>query len=121
MKNQLKKSLSFLMAVLMILSCWVWVAPEKASAAGTYSVSFDYYVENQATDGGHIDLYYHPWKADGSGIDTNQRVKYEGTETKSCFGEADGTYVTYDIPAVNGFPCEFYSKVNHHTLEKEIV
>lgn len=38
MKNQLKKSLSFVMAVLMILSCWVWVAPEKAEAAGAYTV-----------------------------------------------------------------------------------
>lgn len=121
MKNQLKKSLSLLMAVLMILSCWVWVAPEKASAAGTYSVSFDFYVENQATDGGHIYLYYHPWKADGSGIDTNQRVKYEGTETNSCFREENKTYVTYDIPAVDGFPCEFFVKVNHRAAQDEIV
>ncbi len=43
MKNQLKKSLSLVMAVLMVLSCWVWVAPTKAEAAGT-----QYYVEVRA-------------------------------------------------------------------------
>lgn len=32
MKNQFKKSISLVMAVLMVLSCWVWVAPTKASA-----------------------------------------------------------------------------------------
>ncbi len=32
-KLQAKKSLSLFLAVLMLLSCWVWVAPEKAEAA----------------------------------------------------------------------------------------
>ena len=40
MKKQFKKSLSLFLAVLMMLSCWVWVAPEKAEAAGE-----KYYVE----------------------------------------------------------------------------
>ncbi|MBQ3137362.1 MAG: InlB B-repeat-containing protein [Clostridia bacterium] len=34
MKKKIKKSLSLFMAVMMLLSCWVWVAPEKAAAAG---------------------------------------------------------------------------------------
>ena len=52
MKNQVKKSLSLLMAVLMILSCWVWVAPEKASAVAT-----PYYIKliSNVTDTGDED------------------------------------------------------------------
>lgn len=44
MKNQIKKSLSLFMAVLMVLSCWVWVAPQKAEAANTPEEGY-YYVE----------------------------------------------------------------------------
>lgn len=32
MKKQLRRQLSLMLAVLMMLSCWVWVAPEKAEA-----------------------------------------------------------------------------------------
>ena len=35
--NPLKKSLSVFLAVLMLLTSWVWVAPEKADAAATLS------------------------------------------------------------------------------------
>lgn len=40
MKKQLKKSLSLFLAVLMLMTCWVWVAPEKAEAGapGNYDV-----------------------------------------------------------------------------------
>ena len=51
MKNQFKKSLSLIMAVLMIMSCWVWVAPDKAKA-GTAT---QYYVKivSNVTDTGN--------------------------------------------------------------------
>lgn len=39
MKKQLRKGLSLFLAVMMLMSAWVWVAPEKAEAAsGTYHV-----------------------------------------------------------------------------------
>ena len=41
MKNQFKKSLSLIMAVFMLMSCWVWVAPTEAEAA---DVTTQYYV-----------------------------------------------------------------------------
>lgn len=55
MKNQFKKSLSLIMAVLMVLSCWVWVAPTKAEAAD-YRDSY-YYVKltTNVTDTGNED------------------------------------------------------------------
>ena len=53
MKKQFKKSLSLFLAVLMMLSCWVWVAPEKAKA-GTAT---PYYVKivSKVTDTGNED------------------------------------------------------------------
>lgn len=46
MKKQFKKGLSLMMAVLMVLSCWVWVAPTKAEAVdadgGDYYIEVDY-------------------------------------------------------------------------------
>ncbi len=45
MKNQIKKSLSLFLAVLMVLSCWVWVAPEKAEAIANVAEKTKYEVE----------------------------------------------------------------------------
>ncbi|MBO5937763.1 MAG: hypothetical protein J6Q79_09180, partial [Clostridia bacterium] len=44
MKTQIKKTLSLFLAVLMVLSCWVWVAPEKAEA-GNIELKTEYEVE----------------------------------------------------------------------------
>lgn len=44
MKTQLKKSLSLFLAVLMVLSCWVWIAPDEAEAVNTPEEGY-YYVE----------------------------------------------------------------------------
>lgn len=43
LKLQAKKSMSLFLAVLMLMSCWVWVAPEKAAAADQHDGY--YYVE----------------------------------------------------------------------------
>ncbi len=43
-KLQAKKSLSLLMAVIMLMTCWVWVAPEKAAAADSPEEGY-YFVE----------------------------------------------------------------------------
>lgn len=45
-KTQLKKSISLFMAVLMVLSCWVWVAPEaEAVNEETNAKNGQYYVQ----------------------------------------------------------------------------
>lgn len=53
MKKQLKKSLSLCLAVLMMLSCWVWVAPQKAEAAtsGYYPLTLVWDVSDQVNGG----------------------------------------------------------------------
>ena len=43
-KTYAKKSVSLFLAVLMVLSCWVWMAPEKAEA-GTIDIKDNYEVE----------------------------------------------------------------------------
>ena len=55
MKNQLKKSFSLFLAVLMLMSCWVWVAPEKAEAAApnNYTVELNFTVSD-ACNGGEV-------------------------------------------------------------------
>ena len=62
MKNLFKKSTSLFLAVLMVLSCWVWfVAPEKAEVeAGNitlkskYTVEVSWTISNRSHDGGDI-------------------------------------------------------------------
>ena len=68
MKNQFKKSLSLIMAVLMLMTCWVWVAPSKADAAlnVSYSVTVHFDVINTSENGGHIYIYYYPFNDDGT-------------------------------------------------------
>ncbi len=63
MKNKLKKSLSLIMTVLMVLSCWVWVAPTEAEAAdyrdGYYYVKIKTYVNDTGNeDSSNITLTY---------------------------------------------------------------
>ncbi|MDD6012885.1 MAG: hypothetical protein PUC33_08595, partial [Oscillospiraceae bacterium] len=54
MKKQLKKGLSLFLTVVMLMTCWVWVAPEKASAvsAGTYHVLVQVNVTDSWDNGG---------------------------------------------------------------------
>ncbi len=90
MKNQLKKSLSLLMAVLMILSCWVWVAPEKASAAqASYDLTIHFNVEDQP-NGRHAyaDIGYMP----NNGTGKEEILTWELDDLESKGGEYSLTY-----------------------------
>lgn len=53
-----KKTLSVFLAVLMVLTAWVWVAPTEAeAAAGTYDVKINWYVTDEMdSNGGTITL-----------------------------------------------------------------
>ena len=56
--KQTKKSISLFLAVLMVLSCWVWVAPEKAEAgsasATQYKLEVNFTISNDSYGGGNI-------------------------------------------------------------------
>ncbi len=116
MKNQVKKSLSLIMAVLMLMSCWVWVAPEKANAYldVSYSVTIKYDVENQAPNGGHVYIYYYPFNDDGTLSSTRTQFDDKNSEVSGgFFKEENGTYnqskTATNIP---GWPCEILWHVN---------
>ena len=69
-----KKTLSVIMAIMMVLTAWVWVAPTEASAAtmGNYDVTVKINLEDDDAVGGHIQVWYYPLKSDNSGFDTTQ-------------------------------------------------
>lgn len=58
---QAKKSMSLFLAVLMLLSCWVWVAPDEAkkaeagsSSATTYKVEVNFTIQHTDYDSGNL-------------------------------------------------------------------
>ncbi|MBQ1996065.1 MAG: hypothetical protein II237_07740, partial [Clostridia bacterium] len=103
MKKQLKKSLSLFLAVLMLMTCWVWVAPQKAEAGapGGYDVTIDFNCIGEINGGrAHADIYYITNNGTGSvaGPITWELDKLESTT---------GTYsLTYSN--VPGWPCQVY-------------
>lgn len=108
MKKELKKSLSLFLAVIMLLSCWVWVEPQKAMAAGpSYNLKLKIEVTGSGT-GGDCKIYYHPWKSDGT-LDTSTYTEYDDSKSQAFVSMFYGndTYEA-DIP---GFPARIYTKV----------
>ncbi len=67
--KQTKKAFSLFLAVVMLMSCWVWMAPEKAEAGSiqaktSYTIEVLYSVSNGTFKGGYINLGYrtnHGW------------------------------------------------------------
>ena len=121
MKTQLKKSISLFLAVLMILSCWVWVAPEKAEAAtntncsavtpsDNYKVTIGYTVSDRLNKSGsyfEMKIWYIP--ANGTGTPTTGDTRI--LKTDSQLTVETGTYeFTVDVP---GFPYYFEGAVNN--------
>ncbi|MBQ7294560.1 MAG: InlB B-repeat-containing protein [Clostridia bacterium] len=105
MKNKIKKSLSLIMAVLMVLSCWVWVAPTEAEAAGTsYHVVVKLNITNSWHNGDNnfkVDVTYKGNNGTGDATTSAQQVAADGqlniTGTTTVF---DGTFT--------GFPSQVH-------------
>ncbi|MGN1443900.1 MAG: hypothetical protein ACI4XE_08620, partial [Acutalibacteraceae bacterium] len=64
MKKQLRKGLSLFLAVMMLMSAWVWVAPEKAEAVSNqYYIKYIVYVTDDWNNGdgkSYIRVGYRP-------------------------------------------------------------
>ena len=99
-----KKTLSVFLAVLMVLTAWVWVAPTEASAAGNYKVKITWQNNNtkkysnqftgteteQGARAGFI-LYY----KSNNGTGTESKVYWDiGWNNNSGKGAIGGTYVS---------------------------
>ncbi len=120
-----KKTLSVFMAVMMLLSAWVFVAPEKAEAAAdvapattyaTYHVKLTVKFDNIGKSG-HVIIYYYPVNADGS-LNTDVRGEYilvnsakQYTSDTWTFDTADdstrslSTDTNAETGPVQGWPC----------------
>ena len=69
MKHTGKKVLSVFLAVLMVMTAWVFVAPTEAQAAATYPVTVKF--NNPSSNpSGHMKVYYFNVNSDGS-VDTS--------------------------------------------------
>lgn len=113
-KMYFKKFMSVFMAVLMLLSCWVWIAPEKASAAaGNYYIridwscssgNFDNDVAFDQDNGGSCIGILVDWTSDnGKGATTGQKVfDLKGEVSNSS------TTTTYSSDTIGGFPTKVY-------------
>lgn len=99
MKNQFKKSISLIMAVLMVLSCWVWIAPTKAEAAGgSYNVTVHVDVTNkadQSQSSGRAVITY----VTNNGYGEKKTEYYENRSIFTSEGQKDNWVI-----AVPGFP-----------------
>lgn len=108
-KTYTKKSLALLMTVMMLMSCWVFVAPTKAEAAyGDVTIKIKYTFDSSATSGGDIKVSYYPFKSDGTGIDkSNSSEKTIVNSFKEDLTKGDDLTAEYTIP---GFPYQIVIK-----------
>lgn len=107
MKNylfkQAKKSVSLLMAVLMLMTCWVWVAPEKAEAGAptNYDVTISYYVGN-AANRFNVNITHAANNGTGSTTSTGEMSMGPGTNSGNNGKTMSSTF------SVSGFPTQIY-------------
>lgn len=100
-KNYFKKSLSLIMTVVMLMTCWVFVAPTEADAATTVSYPLSIQVNNQTKlhSGGNIQVYYYEVNSNGT-LNTSTLLQYNFVNSLTTDKGAKPTY-TGTIP---GFP-----------------
>lgn len=113
LKNHIKKSISLFLAVLMVLSCWVWVAPEKAEAAndpteGWYQIRVVGKVTDNAKNGMDEETYYVDYKTkNGLG---SEKTQYLTVEHSIAAGSGD--VVTLASGWVEGWPTTLHTRLN---------
>lgn len=103
-----KKVLSVFLAVLMVMTAWVFVAPEaEAATAGSYTLEVSINVTNKADNQGNIqDSYYTiTYKTNnGTGSQTTMTYSLKDNWT-SCLSSTGSKTITITVP---GFPTSMY-------------
>ena len=102
-----KRVLSVFLSVLMLLTAWVFVAPEKAeAAAGNYTISVDGICENDAyASGMEVKVYYKP--NNGTGTETSTTI-YSRSDNFTWDGT--GNDDRWNV-SIGGFPTKVEYKV----------
>ncbi len=114
MKKQLKKSLSLFLAVLMMLSCWVWVAPQNAEAGAptNYTVEISFNVSD-ACNGGEV-------RADVTHIANNGTGS--STTTSWALDKCESDEGTYSLSKdFAGWPSQIYVLVKQGGMRTQSV
>ncbi len=111
LKLQAKKSVSLFLAVLMVLSCWVWMAPEEAQAAsaaeGYYRLRVRYNVDDNGTAADGSNYFNITYVENGTGTTRQTGNQQMTTDLTSGYKEQEIW--------VKGFPTQIY----HYTKAKD--
>ena len=118
MKNKrFKKALSVFLSILMLMSCWVWVAPTDAAAADSYYVRVYLNIYDGANSDGYGNAYTvvtdpssefygkpddYKWDYGSSWSATDNSAGYDGEINMAgftLFYDNDKQYKTYDLSA----------------------
>ena len=117
MKKQIKKSLSLMLAVLMVLSCWVWVAPTKAeAAAGYYPLKLGVTVSNAADNNKSLvgfKVDYITNNGTGTAVTNSIEKQFYASDYPDL--KSGGANVVFDMGEIPGFPTKviFYIMMNN--------
>ena len=105
MKKQLKKSFSLFLAVLMLMSCWVWVAPQKAEAGApsSYDVVITTGSDNKnACEVTHRIVFTHA----------------DGTTTEKNWGNAQNEVAGDETFTMTKWPKKIYFQIGSKNVAK---
>ena len=111
LKTLSKKSVSLFLAVLMVLSCWVWVAPEEALeaeagniSATTYKVEINFTISKKNYDGGNIK---YRTSGNGWGTQSGDNIFINSFEAEGCRNQGTYTksFTTTDFPSYISVTC----------------
>lgn len=118
MKKQIKKSLSLFLAVIMLLSCWVWIAPEKADAASPsqYYVKFTVRLTDNwsnSVENSKVTINYISDNATGS---TGSYAENPGGTKDGFWNKTEGQTYTVLEGYIDGFPTSVVQYAKTSTL-----
>ncbi len=108
-KTYFKKSIALLMTIMMLMTCWVFVAPEKAQAAalGNYTISVKFQTNHDDTNG-HIKVYYYTTMDENGNLGGAVTDEIHVNSIKSdVTGGNKGTYTT-TTQTISGWPYAIY-------------
>lgn len=107
-----KKALSVFMAALMVLTAWVFFAPEKAEAAtaGKYKIAFAIYDNDNGCNGvSSLKVTYKYKTNNGTGTESSELSAPVSASAAASIVKDGGKYYIVHVDNVNGFPSYVYA------------
>ena len=109
MKTLFKKSISLFLTVLMIMSCWVWVAPQEAEAGNitttdSYKVTVYWKTHDRNKSFSSGNLQYKTVSNYGWGTESDLKVAVNSFSDAGYTSNNKEYSHTFTVPASEGFP-----------------